>query len=648
MVYTANGKPLYIPPSARKHGSSDGNGMQSLLSAIELEMAHGRNPQSQVDPSLTNQFDPHGSSHQELMDLIHTNFTNEEPAVSHTAAKNDAALETVAVDAGDVETAGDSPTVVNQFETGAYVQAPSRKRKWPGLDERWADKAIRTEQIRSVINEHLPALTLQLDPQLSGEFTRITRISCAFASVGQKSYGTEKRFLTPAPICTISGNYSSILGESPVAHMSIHAEESAAESLLQSAVFGPDMQTTFKALHINNGTVGKSKAFNLKLQIAEKNNTNPMDLPFAEFDTPDISIISKASKKASRQRIQSAFVHSGSTISLYNRINSQTVRTKFLTIEAGRLSVRSEQWTPFRIEICDDTEQDLSGPSKTVQYGHTVTLTDMRTGFKTDPLVVRRLEKDTVDEQAKGNVSQMQKVVLERCTPGNNGAQDPTSESPLLAAALQERTFLSAQSAQKLQKDGDGPSDFFADYLPYDVLPDTGGIKMDDSGLWTLVGISSFEFTFLDTLTDAPSSQADVDVSRKKRSKFSMAHVGALAALTGDSPTSEVVRIQTPITPFPTLMAQPVYLEQSSRLHLQIRDFWHMNSELPTPEIWLGSCGPLSIIALQQSEVFATDAALEVALPTSRQMQGAESAPLLFVRQDGLVFLGGCDVVIQK
>lgn len=608
MVYTADGKPLYIPP--RKHDSAERTGMQSLLSAIEIEMASGRNLQGQ-----------------ELLDLIHTNFTNEEPMASASLASEILAMGDLPVDVSallpvELQSAGDSlnDSILNQgiepyFQP--YTPPVSRKRKWAGVAEQWKDAKIKAERIKTVINNHLSALMLS-NVEALPEDTRMTRITCSYASVGQKSYGTEKRFLTPAPSCTVSGRYKAFMGKLPVAHMSIHTNESSAESLLQSATFDENMKTTFKALHINNKTIGKSKAFTLKLQIARKQSPSPAEIPYAEFETPEIAIISKASKKASRQRVTSAFIHSGGFVALYNRINSQTVRTKFLTIEDGKLCVLPEPWTAFRIDLVDRAVEE--NVTRIIQYGNVVTLTDVEKGYQSEPLVVRRLEKDVIDDSATGYVSQMQKVVFE-------SFREPES------SASSQRTFLSALNAQRLQKEGDPANNPEATCLPYSSHAD--GIHLDDSGLWTLVGISSYTYTFLDTLS------GDVSKTVDKESK----DIEGNTQITDVS--DDLQYIETPITPIPTLLEQPSYMESPARLYLQIRDYWHASSALSPPEVWLGSYGPLEILSLQQSEHFTTDAMLEAALPTREDVKDVESAPLLFVRQDGIVFPAGCTVFIN-
>lgn len=693
MVFTASGQPLYLPLNARKYrqttsghiNASDvrDNGMQSLLSAIELDMSNRSMTEHVSEASMHSSF-VDSPDHQELMaDLLRTSFTNEdgEPQdlghdpMSHTDPENSFVPALIPADTSASQIPlSDSQEV--QSDHFAYQLQEPVKRFWSGPDARCADKSARIERIRTVVAQHLTVLTNSAPVPVLG---RVIRFRFSWPAVAQKSYGTEKRLLTPAPICKILGSYKELCGTSPKAHLTIVPDEASHQSIPQTLNFDHQVRASYKNLHINNDNIGKSKSVRLKLQVAQKDFGDPLDIPLAEFVSSDVVLLSKPSKRTSRLKLQSSFVYSGDSISLYNRINSQTVRTKYLTCEQGQMTVQADTWTPFRIYTYTDSQMDQT--SRPLLYGMPVVLSDTSTGFVSCPMVVRRLDGKTVDDGGPDSISQMQKIIFEKVM--EPGPAFETTPEGFTLPATRHRMFLSARQAQ-FQKDlsANCSEAVFETYHPRS--DGSGVIEMDDCGQWTIVGVGSTEFTFLDTLSDPyhdsplpPSptgrtSQSAPNVTptksahgNTKKRKLDENDDPALAADQNlvlskerstvsttsrfddqNSPLSSL-RIQIPLTPFPTLLSPPVFLPESNRLHIQIRDFWQPSSALSAPEIWLGSHGPLQITALQQSVVYQTDAALEVELPTREEVGGVSEAPLLFVREDGVVSVAGCQVLIR-
>jgi hypothetical protein len=114
------------------------------------------------------------------------------------------------------------------------------------------------------------------------------------------------------------------------------------------------------------------------------------------------------------------------------------------------------------------------------------------------------------------------------------------------------------------------------------------------------------------------------------------------------------IHLETAITPFPVLEARPSVLS-NGRLLLLVNHFIQEGSHLPALEIWLGAVGPLAITRMTQDVTTSTQmmgqtsglVALEVAMPSAEEMLHFRKVPLLFVRQDGLVYISGCEIVIQ-
>lgn len=181
----------------------------------------------------------------------------------------------------------------------------------------------------------------------------MTTVICLHAAVAQKSYGSEKRFLCPPPVVHIEG---------PLWHMRNQqlsmavVSESGERSFEQKAPLDNNMTASFKFLHVT-GTA-KAKSFQLSLDIAEP----PLSLTpeggessggrvWATFDSAPVTIISKPSKKTAKTRNISSCILAGGPVSLFNRINSQTVRTKYMTIDHTQLCASNVAWSAFNVNV---------------------------------------------------------------------------------------------------------------------------------------------------------------------------------------------------------------------------------------------------------------------------------------------------------
>ncbi|CAG8751666.1 24763_t:CDS:2, partial [Gigaspora rosea] len=260
----------------------------------------------------------------------------------------------------------------------------------------------------------------------NNNYLRDTRTKIRRSIVAQKSYGSEKRFLCPPPVVILENPNNSCrnLHIKPEVSMSVVCE-TGERSMEQRAMLDENMKGTFKYLHVS-GTA-KAKHFTLKLKIFHKNST----IPYAMFESDPVTIISKPSKKTAKARNISSCISSGDHISLFNRINSQTVRTKYMGIENGELCAKNSTWSSFvittgsfsPINSSKGSSSPISSPgspssnsvcSKTqITYGSEVILSDPTTGFISDHLIIRKVEKGRIAQGACGPVSQMQKIALQ-------------------------------------------------------------------------------------------------------------------------------------------------------------------------------------------------------------------------------------------
>jgi recombining binding protein (suppressor of hairless) len=304
----------------------------------------------------------------------------------------------------------------------------------------------------------------------------------------------------------------------------------------QKAMLDQDtMSANFKYLHVGGGTgaATKSKWFQLSLEITNPNpslgqspvvsnsGSHEADLPpsqhlsvsnvasgsnqslqsvsIATLLSPPITIISKPSKKTARTRNIASSILDLAHVSLFNRINSQTVRTKYMSVdkEKGAVSASGVGWSAFVIRVvrgpgvsqggneametassvgaspvatrsspgatmspvistapqhtsASPSSPTASAPAPTssptpapaqvhpqpVHYGSVITLTDPSTNISSDPLIIRKVDKGKVSFDDVGPISQMQKVCLQRWDGGPTTVVPGTPRVYLSAANL--------------------------------------------------------------------------------------------------------------------------------------------------------------------------------------------------------------------
>jgi len=200
-------------------------------------------------------------------------------------------------------------------------------------------------KIRRIVRDHVTHDPSRVMP--------MTTVICLHAAVAQKSYGTEKRFLCPPPVVHIEG---------PVWHLRSQQlsmaviSESGERSFEQKALLDNNMTASFKFLHVT-GTA-KAKSFQLSLDIADpppalavEGAEPPAGRVWASFDSAPVTIISKPSKKTAKTRNISSCILAGGPVSLFNRINSQTVRTKYMTIDRAQLCASNVTWSAFNVNV---------------------------------------------------------------------------------------------------------------------------------------------------------------------------------------------------------------------------------------------------------------------------------------------------------
>ena len=192
----------------------------------------------------------------------------------------------------------------------------------------------------------------------------MTTVLCLHAAVAQKSYGSEKRFLCPPPLVHIQGPPVWNLKAQQLSMAVV--SEGGERSFEQRAPMDHNLAASFKFLHVT-GTA-KSKSFQLALDIAEPPNSvpdsaenAPLGRIWASFESAPVTIISKPSKKTAKTRNIGSCILAGGPVSLFNRINSQTVRTKYMTVDSGQISASNLAWSAFTVEVITPFDQTAPG-----------------------------------------------------------------------------------------------------------------------------------------------------------------------------------------------------------------------------------------------------------------------------------------------
>ncbi|KAJ6519712.1 hypothetical protein C8R45DRAFT_952452 [Mycena sanguinolenta] len=431
---------------------------------------------------------------------------------------------------------------------GALVSQPaSGKRK---LDT--ADAGDPHSKIRRIVRDHVSQDPSRVMP--------MTTVVCLHAAVAQKSYGSEKRFLCPPPVVHIEGPVWQMRRQE--LSMTV-VSETGERSFEQKAPLDNNMTSSFKFLHVT-GTA-KAKSFQLSLEIAEPApgpSTEGVDPPpgrvWATFDSAPVTIISKPSKKTAKTRNISSCILAGGPVSLFNRINSQTVRTKYMTIDHAQLCASNIAWSAFNVNVVPRaTDPPSIGGPQPVTYGCSIVLSDTHSGISTSPLIIRKVDKGRVSTEDGGPVSQMQKIALQRVNPdgsrhylsaagpipGAQGVVAPPAPGSSSQAGSHPLLFQSPRVRDEM-KDG------------VRVITD----DVDDYLCWTIVGISKFQYTFFDAF--------------------------------GQNNTIP----DMPITPFPTLFTAPVYRQANNTIELTVANFFYADpaTGAHTPlDVYLGNLGPL-------------------------------------------------------
>ncbi|KAJ2393774.1 hypothetical protein GGI23_004964 [Coemansia sp. RSA 2559] len=268
----------------------------------------------------------------------------------------------------------------------------------------------------------------------------------------------------------------------------------------------------------------KAKSFRLQLDLVipttvgvqlyahDSNRWRAPDV-YASLESDPVTIISKPSKKTAKARNQSTCIRAGSLISLFNRINSQTFRTKYLNVDhnTNRWVAQSHNWSPLEVVVIADSGNETVGnlrgddpvqpaDRRPLFYGSEIVLVESRRNFQSPPMIIHKVERGRLVENARSPVSQMQKIALQ-LKPSVAG-----SSTQFLKADVAHYSPVVTESGSNIHfDDPDGSPELTFEALENarisrtrvrDTYGDAGGIEIDDAFCWTIVGISGFTYSY--------------------------------------------------------------------------------------------------------------------------------------------------------
>ncbi|KAG6370654.1 LAG1-DNAbind-domain-containing protein [Boletus reticuloceps] len=330
------------------------------------------------------------------------------------------------------------------------------------------------------------------------------------SKVAQKSYGTEKRFLCPPPTAIMIGNswWTDVVrrGEEPKlcpprVTVCISGEPVPQEGTIEwtsasGKIFDVNdapTGTTYigrcvgKQLFISDVDEKKKKVEALVKITAPSSDDEP-ERVIGTFPSRPIKVISKPSKKRQSAKNLELCINHGSTISLFHRLRSQTVSTKYLCVSGSGSSfkgsdgaplmgidnrvrsstpsfiARTASWDPFVMYIVDVNKPSggidappppplhpeypspppnaipftNNGSQIPVYYNQTVVLQCLVSGVVSPVLIIRKVDHQTtvvgggLQEGAKG-------VADHYCAPGEV-CGDPVSQLHKIAFEVFDST----------------------------------------------------------------------------------------------------------------------------------------------------------------------------------------------------------------
>jgi hypothetical protein len=169
---------------------------------------------------------------------------------------------------------------------------------------------------------------------------------------------------------------------------------------------------------------------------------------------------------------------SGSLITLFNRVNSQTVRTKYMCVENRQLCAKNTTWSAFQILLAHPRpdEGGRPAPPQPITYGSHVVLRCMETNVYSGVLVIQRVVNGLPLPNPTAAVG------AASAAAGSTGGAVSQMQKIALAFASRDDLYLSLAPATET-----GAGSQFLRYQPLAAAAGKGDV--DAHLTWTIVGV---------------------------------------------------------------------------------------------------------------------------------------------------------------
>ncbi|XP_074532301.1 recombining binding protein suppressor of hairless-like protein [Halichoeres trimaculatus] len=301
-------------------------------------------------------------------------------------------------------------------------------------------------------------------------------ITILHAKVAQKSYGNEKRFFCPPPCVYISGHGWRVMqdhlkaagyGDSAYRVCGYMCLDSCSQSQADTfkLVFDeqPNSRQMFacaKSLFISDQDKRKHFCLLLRLFLGNRQEVG-------SFQSRMIKIISKPSQKRQSMKNADLCISSCSRVALFNRLRSQTVSTRYLSVDRGAFIASARHWTAFTITLVEDQPADHGDfvlSEGFICYGCVVQIVCTEAGLTLPPMVIRKVNKQHAILDVDEPVSQLHKCAFQ------------FRDNP--------HTFLCLSNDSIIQ------------YQALSSLRDPSRVVLNDGACWTIIGVEAVEYTF--------------------------------------------------------------------------------------------------------------------------------------------------------
>lgn len=232
-------------------------------------------------------------------------------------------------------------------------------------------------------------------------------VSISHGLVAQKSYGAERRYLSPPPQLTLT----CINPQTLTLYIQLIT---AADTEIMDMKICPSHQQSkhifvLKQLYVP-GVKEKTFYINVKLYSGSLMDSASMIL---ECRSDAMQMISKPSRNSISPRSASSLsIKHSDSVSLFCRINSQTVRTRYISLDGNSFKAHANStWSSLTIKNIHN--RDSNPNSSDIHYGSVIILQDSMSGVESPRLIVRKVDKSALVLDATGVVSQMHKIALQ-------------------------------------------------------------------------------------------------------------------------------------------------------------------------------------------------------------------------------------------